>query len=113
MIKDTMRRRLSNLVARGLVERKGNRYSATPDGLLYLKPSGDEDAAAAGGHSQVWALVRQHANAVRDSLRRQLHDMDPFAFERLIKRLLEEMDYQNVEVTSRSSDGGVDVVGGH
>ena len=37
--------------------------------------------------------------------------MDPFAFEHLIKRLLEEMDYQNVEVTSRSSDGGVDVVG--
>ena len=111
MIKDTMRRRLSNLVARGLVERKGNLYSATPDGLLYLKPSVDEDAAAAGDHSQVWALVRQHANAVRDSLRRQLHDMDPFAFERLIKRLLEEMDYQNVEVTSRSSDGGVDVVG--
>lgn len=111
MIKHTMRRRLSNLVARGLVERKGNLYSATPDGLLYLKPSGDEDAAAAGDHSQVWALVRQHANAVRDSLRRQLQDMDPFAFERLIKRLLEEMDYQNVEVTSRSSDGGVDVVG--
>ena len=37
--------------------------------------------------------------------------MDPFAFEHLISRLLEEMDYQNVEVTSRSSDGGVDVVG--
>ena len=110
MIKDTMRRRLSNLVARGLVERKGNLYSATPDGLLYLKPSGDEDAAAAGDHSQVWALVRQHANSVRDSLRRKLHDMDPFSFEHLIKRLLEEMDYQNVEVTSRSSDGGVDVV---
>ena len=110
MIKDTMRRRLSNLVARGLVERKGNLYSATPDGLLYLKASRDRDAAAAEDHSQVWALVRQHENVVRDSLRRQIQDMDPFAFEHLIKRLLEDMDYQNVEVTSRSSDGGVDVV---
>jgi len=36
--------------------------------------------------------------------------MDPFAFEHLVKRLLEEMDYQNVEVTTRSGDGGVDVV---
>ena len=37
--------------------------------------------------------------------------MDPFAFEHLVKRLLEEMGYQNVEVTARSNDGGVDVVG--
>ena len=110
MIKDTMRRRLANLVARGLVERKGNLYAATPGGLLYLQETEDENNAVAGDHNQVWALVRQHAITVRDSLRRQLQDMDPFAFEHLIKRLLEEMDYQNVEVTSRSSDGGVDVV---
>ena len=37
--------------------------------------------------------------------------MDPFAFEHLIKRLLEEMHYQDVNVTKRSGDGGVDVVG--
>ena len=110
MTKDTMRRRLANLVARGLVERKGNLYSATPDGLLYLQETEDEDAAASGDHNQIWTLVRQHANTVRDRLHRRLQDMDPFAFEHLIKRLLEEMDYQNVEVTSRSSDGGVDVV---
>jgi len=36
--------------------------------------------------------------------------MDSFAFEHLVKRLLEEMDYQNVEVTTRSGDGGVDVI---
>ena len=111
MVKDTMRRRLTNLIARGLIERKGSLYSATPDGLLYLQKIGDEDTVGAGNHNQVWALVRQHANTVRDSLRDQLQNMDPFAFEHLLKRLLEEMDYQNVEVTSRSSDGGIDVVG--
>jgi len=31
-------------------------------------------------------------------------------FEHLVKRLLEEMDYQDVEVTSPSNDGGVDVI---
>lgn len=47
---------------------------------------------------------------VRESLRELLLDMDLFAFEHLIKRLLEEMDYQNVQVTTRTGDGGVDVV---
>ena len=105
-----MRRRLSNLLDRSLVERNGNLYSATSDGLAYLKKTGDEDSSG-GDHNQVWTLVRQQENTVRESLRDLLHDMDPFAFEHWIKRLLEEMGYQNVEVTARSGDGGVDVVG--
>lgn len=110
MTKDAMRRRLANLVARGLVERKGNLYSATSDGLRYLRQTEDIRGTTTGNYDQVRTLVRQHATAVRDSLRRQLQEMDPFAFEHLIKRLLEEMDYQNVEVTSPSNDGGVDIV---
>ena len=105
-IKDTMRRRLSNLVERGLVERKGHLYSTTPNGLVYLQKTRDEDSVGAGDHNQVRALVRQQENTVRESLRELLRDMDPFAFEHLIKRLLEELDYQNVEVTARSGDGG-------
>ena len=110
-IKDTMRRRLSNLLERGLVERKGNLYSATPKGLDYLQKAGDEDATVGGDQDKVWALVRQHENTVRETLRELLREMDPFAFEYLIKQLLEEMDYQKVDVTARSNDGGVDVVG--
>ena len=109
-VKDTMRRRLSNLLERGLVERNGNLYSAAPNGLAYLQKTGDEDTGD-GDHNQVQVLVRQQENAVRGSVRELLHDMDPIAFEHLIKRLLEEMDYQNVDVTARSGDGGVDVVG--
>lgn len=109
-IKDTMRRRLANLLERGLVERSGALYSATQGGLAYLQTTGDEDSGG-GDHTQVWALVRQQETAVRGSLRELLRDIDPFAFEHLIKRLLEEMDYQNVDVTARSGDGGVDVVG--
>ena len=109
-IRDTMRRRLHNLLERHLVERKGNLYSATPDGLAYLQRTGDEDSGG-GVHKQIWAWVREQENTVRGSLRELLHDMDPFAFEHLVKRLLVGMDYQNVEVTARSGDGGVDVVG--
>ena len=109
-IKDTMRRRLTNLLERDFVERKGNLYSATPNGLAYLRTTGDEDSGCTDNH-QVWALVRQQENTVRDSLRALLHDMDPFDFEHIVKRLLEEMNYQNVDVTARSGDGGVDVVG--
>ena len=109
-IRDSMRRRLSNLLERSLVERNGSLYSATPDGLAYLQKTGDEGSSG-GDHNRVWTLVRQQENTVRESLSDLLHDMDPFAFEHLIKRLLEEMDYLNVEVTARSGDGGVDVVG--
>ena len=110
-IRDTMRRRLGNLVERGLVERKGSLYSATSDGLVYLQKTGDEDSLDGGNHHEVWALVRQQESTVRESLRELLQDMDPFAFEQLVKRLLEEMNYQKVDVTTRSGDGGVDVVG--
>jgi len=37
--------------------------------------------------------------------------MDPYQFEDLIRRLLEEMGYQDVETTSPANDKGVDVVG--
>ncbi len=36
--------------------------------------------------------------------------MDPYQFEHLVKRLLEAMGYEDVEVTKASNDKGVDVV---
>ena len=55
-------------------------------------------------------LTSKQEASVRERLRELLLDMDPFAFEHLVKRLLEKMDYQKVEVTTRSGDGGVDVI---
>ena len=108
--RDTMRRRLNNLLDRHLITREGSMYSVTEDGIEHLKriefeavPNGDEAA-------QLWALVKRQTSSVRDNLRETLASIDPFAFEHLVKRLLEEMDYQDVEVTARSGDGGVDVV---
>ena len=110
-IKDTMRRRLSNLVERDLVERNGNLYSVTESGLTYLGQTADEESTVGDTHHQIRVLVREHEKTVRENLLELLRNMDPNALEQVIKRLLEEMDYRNVEVTAPSGDGGVDVVG--
>ena len=104
--RDTLRRRLNNLLDRGLVSRKGVMYSATDAGLTYLTeqtPHGDEQ-------KEVRILIKNQESLVRKRLRDILLNMNPVAFEHLVKRLLEEMDYEDVDVTPRSGDGGVDVV---
>ena len=107
-IRSTLAYRLKNLLARGLVLRKGTMYSATDAGIAYLERTGSGDGE---GQSDLWALAKKEESSVRDSMRELLLDMDAYAFEYLVKRLLEEMGYQNVEVTQRGGDGGVDVIG--
>ena len=47
----------------------------------------------------------------KDILLAAMKAMDPYAFERLSMRLLREAGFRNVEVTSKSGDGGIDGVG--
>ena len=108
--RDTLRRRLNNLLDRGFVSRKSTMYSVTDAGLAYLKRVGTEEALGGDEQQELWSLAKKQEASVRESMRELLLDMDAFAFEHLVKRLLEEMDYQNVEVTTRSGDGGVDVI---
>lgn len=44
----------------------------------------------------------------QEELIEELQQIDPSAFERLCQRLLRELGFQNVEVTGRSNDGGID-----
>ena len=108
--RDTLRRRLRNLVYRGLVSRKSTLYAATESGLAYLKRLGKEEALGNHRYQDLLAQAQQQSESVREELRQLLLEMDSFAFEHLVKRLLEEMDYQDVEVTKKSGDGGVDVI---
>jgi restriction system protein len=108
--KDSLRRRLRNLLSRELLSRSGTVYSISGAGLAYLNQQGDEDAIGTEDTQQIWSLVRRQTESVRESLRELLLDMDPIGFEYLIKRLLEEMNYQDVEVTTPGNDGGVDVI---
>lgn len=108
--RDTLRRRLGNLLERGLVSRNSAMYSVTDEGLAYLQRVGAEEALGGDEQQELWTLLKKQEASVRESLRELLLDMDSYAFEHLVKRLLEEMNYENVEVTTRSNDGGVDVV---
>lgn len=46
-----------------------------------------------------------------DELIELIKKLDPSAFERLSQRLLRELGFNNVEVTGKSGDGGIDGVG--
>ncbi len=108
--RDTLQRRLGNLLDRNLISRKHTMYSITDDGLAYLRQVGTEEALGGDEQSELWTLIKRQETSVRESLRELMLDMDAFAFEHLVQRLLESMDYQKVEVTARSGDGGADVV---
>lgn len=55
--------------------------------------------------------IEQHNRRVRQDLHKRLLALDWYDFEELITRLLIEMGFEDVEVTRRSGDGGIDVRG--
>ncbi|MEL7641040.1 MAG: restriction endonuclease [Solidesulfovibrio sp.] len=107
-IKDTLRRRILNLVERGYISREGNTYSITDAGVAYAADLIDpvEDSS----HKQVLQAVRAYNEEQVASLREYLGKMNPYKFEALVKDLLEAMDYEDVVVTKQSGDKGIDVI---
>lgn len=57
------------------------------------------------------AQISQHNVAVAKKLRAELMAMDPTQFEDLVGAMLVKMGFENVDVTARSNDGGIDVRG--
>lgn len=55
--------------------------------------------------------VEQHNRQVREELLEHLLEMAPEQFEAVVARLLVALGFEEVEVTSRSNDGGIDVRG--
>ena len=107
-IRDTLRRRLNNLLDRELLVRDRAKYSVADAGTTYLErvvTSNEPDM-----RQQIQRLAKEQEAAVRTSLHEHLLEMDPEAFEELVGSLLEKMNYQNVAVVGQSGDGGVDVV---
>jgi restriction system protein len=105
--------RLRNLLERGFAAKGGQKYEITETGLAWLKASkfAEQKTVAPDETRRLWDLVKAQRDAVRMALRERLSAMDPYAFEHLVGRLLEEMEYTDVEVTARAGDKGVDVVG--
>jgi restriction system protein len=107
-IKDTLRRRLVNLVERGMVSREGNVYVIEPTGVDYAAATFGKTEGAR--RPEVMHAINAYNNDQREALRKQLAVMHPYRFEHLIRELLEAMGYDDVTVTKESGDKGVDVV---
>ncbi len=107
--------RINNMVDRELIRRDGVSYQITEHGLDYLdhvEPliASIEKDTIEEPLRDIRKLVKAQADEVRQKIADTLSEINPYLFEVLIKRLLEAMDYNSVEVTSRSGDGGVDVI---
>ena len=55
--------------------------------------------------------IQNQNELVKKKLMEKIQDMDPFQFEFLAAELLKKIGYENVEVTRRSGDKGIDVNG--
>ncbi len=61
-------------------------------------------------NSQILGLVEKHNHNVRMELHSRLKRMNAYRFEELTATLLERLGFEDVHVTSRSGDGGIDVL---
>lgn len=55
-------------------------------------------------------MAEQQRRQVKQQLLNVINHMDPFAFENLVGRLLGKMGYNNIMITGRIADEGIDVV---
>jgi hypothetical protein len=95
----TMGAQLYTHVKRRQAAGKPAKFRAVGRGLFALAAPTD----ALGG------AIDQHNTQIRSRLRSALAEMDPQAFEHLIANLLNTLGFEDVEVTSYSGDGGIDV----
>jgi HJR/Mrr/RecB family endonuclease len=104
---------------KGLIETSGATPEATMAAQLYTD-TGKFKKVGKG----LFALVKQIESTkspllaiqnqnilVKQKLIEKLQEMDPFQFEFLVAELLRKIGYENVEVTKRSGDKGIDVKG--
>ena len=124
LVYETLGLRLKNLVQRELISKTGRMYQITEAGIAYLgglktvikaRTEQDESAALPPQNEEtkdvLLSLIQQNNKSIREQFVERLRVMNPYAFEHLIKHLLEKMGYDDVEVTAASNDKGVDVVG--
>ncbi len=103
----------------GLIETSG----ATPEATMAAQLYTDTGKFKKVGRG-LFALVKQTESAkspllaiqnqnvlVKQKLIEKIQQMDPFQFEFLVAELLRKIGYENVEVTKRSGDKGIDVKG--
>ena len=81
--------------------------SIVKDASVQTKPGTEEGPESAQGPDEVAPTISNY----RDDLARTLHSLPAAGFERFCQRLLRESGFQEVTVTGRSGDGGIDGIG--
>ncbi len=80
------------------------KFKKVGKGLFVLKKQ------TASTKSPLIAIQNQN-ELVKKKLIEKIHEMDPFQFEYLVAELLKKIGYENVDVTKRTGDKGIDIVG--
>lgn len=112
VIKDSLRRRLANLLERNLISRDGNSYDINPAGEKYLARFEDiKFSPDMSEEAQLNKQVEEFNKKQKIILKKKLYELSPTQFENMIKDLLDAMGYEDVLVTSPTNDKGVDVAG--
>ncbi|HFA51199.1 MAG TPA: restriction endonuclease [Bacteroidetes bacterium] len=59
----------------------------------------------------IFAEIREKNNNVKSQLLKALMEMPPSRFEELVGEVLRKLSFEKVEVTGKSGDGGIDIIG--
>jgi restriction system protein len=106
-IRDTLRRRLLNLVERDFVSKAGVTYTITKKGLDYAEQFTRSDLDL---RRDVIRAIKAYNKEQAEALRNHLAAMPEHDFEYLIHELLESMGYEDIKVTRESGKKGIEVV---
>lgn len=106
---------------KGLVQTEGKTPSATLAAQIYIdikkNPKSPFLLVGKGrfalrnesATSDPKVVVELQNTKIKNDLKKKLQEMDPYQFEFLAGELLGKIGYENVEVTKRSGDGGIDI----
>lgn len=99
----------------------GNISSAINSVIRKSKIEGEESKFISYGKGQygltenepkgIFAEIRDKNNQVKRQLLEALLSMPPFSFEELVGEVLRNLGFENITVTCKSGDGGIDVAG--
>ena len=116
--------RLSNLLHRNLVKRKGIRYSVTEEGETYLKDFKSKKEKIIDisdsieeklddeldEQRKIFDTIEDYNQKILKDFRQKMLEMHPKKFEEFIGKLISNMGYDIVKVTSLVKDKGIDLV---
>jgi restriction system protein len=105
-IRDTLRRRLNNLVERGYVSRQGVTYLITKKGLDYAEQFTQADLDQKRDVVRAIKAFNQEQMHKLSSLLAFMHERD---FEFFVLELLESLGYEDIKITRESGSKGVEV----